>query len=133
MVTASQRGRAVQHLKNRRFSESLTCRVVGFSRSAVWSLLKGRNGAALRVRLTGLAEQYPRYGDPRLQDMLRAADHVANHERGFRIHREQRLQERTKRRKKVTRPRVPMLVPDNGNQRWSTDFVSGQLRVGGRR
>lgn len=39
---------------------------------------------------------------------------------------------RTKRRKKLTRPRVPMLIPDKVNQRWSMDFVSDLLANGRR-
>ena len=39
---------------------------------------------------------------------------------------------RTKKRKKITRPRVPMLVPDVVNQRWPIDFVSDQLANGRR-
>ena len=39
---------------------------------------------------------------------------------------------RTKRRKKIVRPRIPMLVPDAVNQRWSLDFVSDQLANGRR-
>jgi putative transposase len=35
--------------------------------------------------------------------------------------------DKTKRRKKLTRPRVPMAVPEAVNQRWSVDFVSDQL------
>jgi putative transposase len=37
---------------------------------------------------------------------------------------------RTKRRKKLARPRVPMLVPGGINERWSMDFVSDQLSSG---
>ena len=132
MVTAAQRRRAVEHLKSRRVSERRACRLVGFSRSAIWAPLKGRDDAALRVRLKALAEQYPRYGYPTLHDMLRATGHVTNHKRTYRIYREEGLQVRTKRRKKLTRPRVPMLVPDKVNQRWSMDFVSDQLANGRR-
>ena len=39
---------------------------------------------------------------------------------------------RTKRRKKLTRPRVPMAVPTQVNERWSMDFVSDQLANGRR-
>lgn len=39
---------------------------------------------------------------------------------------------RTKRRKKLTRPRVPMLVPTKPNERWSVDFMSDQLANGRR-
>lgn len=48
------------------------------------------------------------------------------------IYREEGLQVRTKRRKKLVRPRIPMLVPDAVTQRWSMDFVSDQLANGRR-
>ncbi len=132
MVTAAQRREAVNHVKNRRFSERRACRLVGFSRSAAWYRLKGRNNSGLRDRLKVLAERYPRYGYPTLHDMLKAEGRVINPKRTYRIYREEGLQVRTKRRKKLTRPRVPMLVPDAVNQRWSVDFVSDQLANGRR-
>ncbi len=132
MVTASHRRRAVEHLKNRRFSERRACRLVGFSRSAAWRPLRGRNDEPLRSRLKTLAERYPRYGYPTLHDMLRTEGLVINPKRTYRLYREEGLQVRTKRRKKLTRPRVPMLVPDSINQRWSMDFVSDQLANGRR-
>jgi len=124
MVTATQRRRAVDHLKSRRISERRACRLTGFSRSASWRPLQGRNDDALRARLKSLAEQYPRYGCPTLHDMLVIEGKVANHKRTYRIYCEEGLQVRTKKRKKIVRPRVPMLVPDAVNQRWSMDFVS---------
>jgi len=42
------------------------------------------------------------------------------------------MQVRTKRRKKLVRPRVPMAVPSKPNERWSMDFVSDQLANGRR-
>ena len=132
MVTATQRRRAVEHLKSRRFSERRACRLVGFSRSAAWYRQKGRNDAALRKRLRALAERYPRYGYPTLHDMLKSEGCVVNRKRTYRIYREEGLQVRTKRRKKLIRPRVPMRVPDSVNQRWSMDFMSDQLANGRR-
>ncbi len=131
-MTAAQRRRAVEHLKSRRFSERRACRLVGFSRSAAWYRPKGRNDGALRARLKELAELYPRYGYPTLHDMLSTEGLVVNPKRTYRIYREEGLQVRTKRRKKITRPRIPMLVPDAVNQRWSMDFVSDQLANGRR-
>lgn len=64
--------------------------------------------------------------------MLRAAGHVTNRKRTYRICREEGLQVRTKRHKKLTRPRVPKFVPDAVNKRWSIDFVSDQLANGRR-
>jgi len=131
-VTARQRRQAVDHLKSRQFSERRACRVVGFSRSAMWRTLQGRDDQDLRSRLKTLAERYPRYGCPTLHEMLRAQGHVVNHKRTERIYCEEALQVRSKRRKKLIRPRVPMLVPDAVNQRWSMDFVSDQLAPGRR-
>jgi putative transposase len=132
VVTASQRRQAVDYLKSRQFSERRACRLIGFSRSAAWRPLKGRNDQELRSRLKALAEQYPRYGYPTLHDMLRAQGHVINPKRTYRIYREEGLQVRTKRHKKLIRPRIPMAVPDAVNQRWSIDFVSDQLANGRR-
>jgi putative transposase len=64
--------------------------------------------------------------------MLRAQGKVINPKRTYRLYREEGLQVRTKRRKKLSRPRVPMLVPEAVNQRWSMDFVSDQLANGRR-
>jgi putative transposase len=132
VVTAAQRRRAVEHLKSRRYSERRACRLVGFSRSACWRPLKGRDDLVLRQRLKALAERYPRYGYPTLHAMLRTEGAVINRKRTYRIYREEGLQVRTKRRKKLTRPRIPMSVPDSPNQRWSLDFMSDQLANGRR-
>jgi len=43
--------------------------------------------------------------------MLRIEGLVRNHKRTYRIYREEGLQVRTKRRKKLARPRVPMALP----------------------
>ncbi len=132
MVTVRHRRRAVEHLKDRRVSERRACRLVGFSRSAAWAPLKGRDDERLRFRLKALAEQYPRYGYPTLHAMLKTEGLVQNPKRTYRLYREEQLQVRTKRRKKLTRPRVPMSVPNQVNERWSMDFVSDQLANGRR-
>ena len=103
MVTARQRRQAVDHLKSRHVSARRACRIVGFSRSAAWRKLKGRDDQVLRSRLKVLAERYPRYGYPTLHDMLKIEGHVINPKRTYRIYREEGLQVRTKRRKKLTR------------------------------
>ena len=57
---------------------------------------------------------------------------VQNPKRTYRIYREEGLQVRTKQRKKLTRQRIPMAVPDGLNERWSIDFVWDQLANGRR-
>lgn len=131
-MTASQRRRAVDHLKSRKVSERRACRLTGFSSSAAWYQRKGRNDSALRARLKTLAEHYSRYGYPTLHGMLKDEGLVINPKRTYRIYREEGLQVRTKRRKKLNRPQVPMVVPGRVNERWSMDFVSDQLANGRR-
>jgi putative transposase len=132
MVRPGQRRRAVEHLKSHAISERRACRLVRFSRSAAWRPLKGPDDSELRARLKTLAEKYPKYGYPTLHDMLVLEGRARNRKRTYRIYREEGLQVRTKKRKKLVRPRVPMLVPDAVNERWSIDFVSDQLANGRR-
>jgi putative transposase len=113
-------------------SERRACRLVGFSRSAAWYRLQGREDGALRERLKSLAQEYPRYGCPTLHDLLKSEGQVVNFKRTYRLYREEGLQVRRKRRKKLNIPRTPMLVPNVVNERWSVDFVSDQLANGRR-
>jgi putative transposase len=127
MVTAAPRRRAVDHLKSRRFSERRACRLIGLSCSAAWYRLRGRDDSGLRERLKTLAEQYPRYGYSTLHEMLKTEGRVINRKRTYRLYREEGLQIRTKRRKKLARSRIPRRVPDAVNERWSIDFMCDQL------
>ena len=88
--------------------------------------------AALVKRLKALAEQYPRYGYLMLHGLLRQEGLVVNRKRTYRLYTALKLQVRTKRRKKLTRPRVPMAIPTRSNERWSADFVHDQLADGRR-
>ena len=132
MVTAAQRRRAVDHLTSRRVSQRRACRLAQFSRSAAWYRPRGRDDEALRQHLRALAERYPRYGYPTLHALLVAEGRVINPKRTWRLYREEGLQVRTKRRKKLHRPRLPMVLPTRANERWSMDFVSDQLANGRR-
>ena len=87
----------------------------------------------LRERLKQLAAEYPRYGYELLHGMLKAEGLVVNEKKTYRIYREEKLQVRRKRRKRLlARDRVPMPIPEGANQRWSMDFVSDQLATGRR-
>lgn len=85
------------------------------------------NDEALQLRLQQLAQGYPRYGYLMLHQFLRREGLVVNRKRTCRIYCELGLQVRTKRRKKLQRPRLPMLVPPQPNARWSVNFMSDQL------
>ncbi len=85
-----------------------------------------------RARLKALAAQYPTYGYLLLHGLLKVEGLVKNKKHTYRLYLEEGLQVRTKRRKKLIRPRQPMEVPSTPNQRWSMDFVSDQLSNGRR-
>jgi putative transposase len=113
-------------------SERRACALMDIQRS-VFRYESQRDDSALRSRLKALATEYPRYGYELLHGLLAAEKLVVNPKRTYRIYREEKLQVRTKPRKRLAkRPRVKMAVPDAANQRWSMDFVSDQLATGRR-
>ena len=121
--------RLVEHFQ---LSERAACHLVGLSRTAYRYKAKSKNDQALRERLKTLAAQHSRYGYLLLHGLLKAEGLVVNKKRTYRLSTEEGLQVRTKKRKKLHRPRLPMEVPSAPNQRWSMDFVSDQLGNGRR-
>ena len=114
-------------------SERRACRLVQLHRSVARYRRQSRSDdAVLRQRLQELAQRYPRYGYLMLHQFLRNEGLVVNRKRTYRIYCELGLQVRTKRRKKLQRPRTPMLLPCQPNERWSVDFMSDQLANGRR-
>ncbi len=101
--------------------------MAGVSRSGYQYQPKGRQDEQLRARLRELSTEYSRYGYLMLHGLLKAEGLVVNRKRTYRIYTEEGLQVRTKKRKKLIRPRVPMSVPTKANERWSLDFISDQL------
>lgn len=86
----------------------------------------------MRVKLQSLAVQRPRWGSPRLYVLLRREGWRDNHKRVERIYREEGLQVRRRKRKRVAVPRRPIVAPQGPNDRWSMDFVSDALADGRR-
>ena len=87
----------------------------------------GDDEAALRARLRVLAAAFPRYGYKLLHELLKREGLVVNAKKTYRLYREEHLQVRRKRRKRLpTRDRVPLPSLDGLNQRWSMDFMSDQ-------
>ena len=114
-------------------SQRRACRIIPISRKAVrYKATRPQRDIELVSRLKALGEQYPRYGYLMLHELLRGEALVVNRKRTYRLYTELGMQVRTKRRKKLVRPRVPMLVPSRPNERWSLDFVHDQLADGRR-
>lgn len=133
MVTPDSKKQAISHvLAQHPISERATCQLVGLSRTAYRYQVQARTDDALRARLKSLAAQYSSYGYLLLHGLLKAERLVINEKRTYRIYTEEGLQVRTKKRKKLQRPRLPMGVPLAVNERWSMEFVSDQLSNGRR-
>lgn len=133
MVTPAGRKQIVVHLKSEfSISERRACALAGVSRTGYRYKVKPSNDGKLRARLLELATQHSSYGYLFLHRLLRTEGLVKNKKRTYRIYTEQGLQVRTKKRKKLKRPRAPMIVPSAPNERWSMDFVSDQLSNGRR-
>ena len=91
-----------------------------------------RGDGPLADRLRELARRHPRYGYLTPPRMLKREGLVATRKRTHRACSPLGLQVRTKRRRRLWRPRVRMAMPSRPNERWSTDFMSGQLASGRR-
>ena len=113
-------------------SERTACRLASLSRTGYRYERKARHDKTLRRRLKELAAKQAAYGYLFLHRLLKNEGLVINKKRTYRIYTEEGLQVRTKKRKKLQRPRQPMVVPVERNQRWSMDFVSDQLSNGRR-
>lgn len=133
MVTPASKKPIIRHMiEHHQISERTACRLVGLSRTGYRYQARSKNDYALRSRLKVLAVEYSRYGYLLLHGLLKAEGLVINKKRTYRIYTEESLQVRTKKRKKLQRPRQPMVLPTAANQRWSMDFVSDQLSHGRR-
>lgn len=123
----------VQHFKlAHKLSERTSCDLVGISRTGFKYKAKPKNDQPVRQRLLELATKHPSYGYLFLHGLLKSEGLVCNKKRTYRIYTELGLQVRTKKRKKLIRPRMPMFVPNRTDVRWSMDFVSDQLANGRR-
>lgn len=115
-----------------KLSERAACQLVGISRTAYRYQSKKPSDDRLKARLRALAVQYPRYGYLLLHSLLKGEGLVINKKRTYRIYKEENLQIRTKKRKKLQRARIVLTTPSCVNERWSMDFIHDQLSNGRR-
>ncbi len=133
MVKPASKKQVIRHLVSVfKLSERIACKLVGLSRTAYRYRPKRWANEPLRARLKCLAAQYPRYGYLMLHGLLKGEGLVINKKKTYRIYKEENLQVRTKKRKKLQRPRLVMSALFRMNERWSMDFVYDQLANGRR-
>lgn len=109
------------------------CRLLELTRSMFYYKSQMNPQEALRMRLKEVAAARPRFGYQRLTVLLRREGWHVNHKRIHRLYREEGLQLRlkTKKKKRVTAPRVPLTKATQPDERWAMDFVHDRL-VGGK-
>ena len=81
------------------------------------------------------AEKRPRYGHPRLHELLKRDGHKVNHKRTERLYYnvlKLGLKRKAKRKRYRCETRTPIEAPSAPNEVWSMDFISDQLSDGRR-
>ena len=103
MVRPADKKQVVLHLKTVfKLSERTACELVGISRTAYrYQTKKKGKDIVIRTQLKRLAAAYPRYGYLLLHNILKGDGLVINKKKTYRIYREENLQVRTKKRKKL--------------------------------
>ena len=120
-------------IKSFEMSSRRACRLAGLWRSTWQYRSRRTEPEGLRQRIKKLASERPRFGYPRLHIMLCREGRKYNRKRIYRIYRQENLQLRRKKRKRVaSAPRRAMPVPDRPHKRWSMDFMSDSMRTGQR-
>lgn len=133
MVAPGDRKKVVEHLVEcHQLSERRACNLIRVSRSVYRYERVENQDQLLRSRLKELASKHKGLGYPMLHGMLKSEGLVVNSKRTYRLYAEEKLQLRRRNRKKLNRPRMPLVVPMQANIRWSMDFVSDQLSNGRR-
>lgn len=89
---------------------------------------EGEENRKVRMRLRELAHQRPRFGSPRLHEMLKREGWLINHKRTERIYSEEKLSIRRKgKKKRAAQIRIEPGAAQGINEVWAMDFVHDKL------
>ncbi|WES30180.1 IS3 family transposase [Varunaivibrio sulfuroxidans] len=114
-------------------SQRRACRLVGLNLSTWQYKSTKRAMTGLRERIVELSGERRRFGYRRLHILLLREGWTVNHKAVHRIYREEGLQVRKRKRKRIGPvDRQPIELPERVNERWSMDFVSDGLSNGRR-
>ena len=114
----------VRYLVGRGLSERRALSMVRMSASALRYQPRPDRNVELRAKILALAQRHRRYGVGMIHLKLTQAGLRVNYKRVERLYREERLQVRRRKRKKVSLgERQPLVRPTAPNQVWSMDFM----------
>jgi putative transposase len=122
----------VKALQDLGLSERAACRLVQCPRqTARYRSRRAERDATLRAALREVAEQRPRFGWRRLQVLLRRKGFNPNHKHLRRLYREERLQVRPQKKRRVRYVRGNTALPvTHLNEEWGLDFMEDRLFYG---
>ena len=109
------------------------CRAASISRVCYMYQCKPQDDSLIKRILRQLSTRYPRYGFPKLFQLIRKAKYLWNHKRVWRVYRDMGLNLKRRIKKRLpARIKQPLVVPAGPNESWSADFMSDQLCCGQR-
>lgn len=109
------------------------CRSLNLSRTVYHYRPDTTRNEPVIVALQAMAERYPRYGFPKLFQVLRRQGYPWNHKRIHRIYCLLKLNFRRKGKQRLpVRNPSPLATPEALNQSWSVDFMHDALVCGRR-
>ena len=136
MVTLPVQRKAVSNLREvSGYSERLACNLMGVARSSYRYIPKARKAdeEVLRKGINELAHRYPRYGCPRVTEMLNREGWKVNEKRVHRIWKEDGLQVKRKPKKRRRGPKGEVVnKAEYTNHVWSYDFMEDRTESGNR-
>lgn len=107
--------------------------MVGLARSVFRYAAHPRDDGEVQTALTELAAEHPEFGFRKMFLTLRRLGHQWNHKRVYRVYCQLKLNRARKYKRRIpTRNPLPLVVPPEANQVWSTDFMSDALWDGRR-
>lgn len=102
MVSPASSKRVVSYIREKhQRSERKACALAGVSRTAFRYRGRRWEPEGFRERMLELAAERPRFGYPRLHVLLRREGFPVSRKRTYRVYREEKLQVRRKRRKRI--------------------------------
>lgn len=133
MVRPDQRRKAAKTIvEARKRSVARVCRVLGLARSTFdhESCRDQIRDDALKTRMRELVDRHRRFGLPRLHALLKKEGLVKNRKRTARIYKQEKLQLKRRKRKKLSRlARIVLPQASRPNEVWSIDFVFDWLHT----
>jgi putative transposase len=112
-------------------SKNKACRITGLRRATFDYKSRKKPDTEIRELLKEIAHKRRRFGAPRLYIMVRRKGINVNHKKIERIYKEENLQIKNRKKKKLTRfLRIPAALPERPGERWSMDFMSDSFGSG---